>query len=91
MKSKIKDGDLKSYLNSLKLQIIKGAKQDEFNRESVMLPLDRQVDWSTQLLCALNYFSTTLSDPIVHRDIKPEFVFWPFEYFNSKIIYPIDI
>jgi len=36
-----------------------------------MIPLERQIDWSTQLLCALNYLSS-LKDIVVHRDIKPE-------------------
>lgn len=35
--------------------------------------IERQLDWSTQILCGLNFMHNMLADKkIVHRDIKPE-------------------
>lgn len=68
-----KNGDLKGYLNNLKSKKINALKENG-DVDSICVPLDRQLDWSEQLLCGLKYLSS-LKDPIMHRDIKPEFVF----------------
>ena len=55
---------------------------------SICVPLERQLDWSEQLINALKYLNS-LDKPVMHRDIKPEFVLSSFIFTFFSFLFEI--